>query len=140
MKYLISIIALLLPLHGLASDRVLVDEIRTVYDADTFFVNINSWPPIFGERIGVRVANVDAPEMRGKCKEEKLLARKAKKHTVAFLRNAKRVELTNIERGKYFRIVADVYADGRSLSDSLVASGFAVRYTGGKRISWCSNE
>ena len=38
----------------------------------------------------------------------------------------------NMRRGKYFRIVADVYADGKNLAEALVGSGMTVRYNGGK--------
>lgn len=47
--------------------------------------------------------------MKGKCQKEKDLARLAKQFTVFKLRGAKVIELRNMQRGKYFRIVADVY-------------------------------
>jgi len=76
--------------------------------------------------------------MRGKCQAEKALARKAKQHTVAMLRGARTVELRNMKRGKYFRIVADVYADGKSVGQSLVKRGLAVEYHGGTKVKdWC---
>lgn len=76
--------------------------------------------------------------MKGKCKAEKELARKAKQYTVAMLRGAKGIELRNMKRGKYFRIVADVYADGKSVGHSLIGSGLAVSYGGGtKTKDWC---
>ena len=80
---------------------------------------------------------VDTPEMRGKCQSEKLAARRAKQHTVALLRSAKVIELTNMQRGKYFRILANVIIDGKSLGDSLVSNGLARIYDGGKRGGWC---
>ena len=44
----------------------------------------------------------------------------------------------NMMRGKYFRIVADVYADGENLAEALIDTGIAVRYDGGKKNnSWC---
>ncbi len=77
--------------------------------------------------------------MRGKCPAEKELARKAKQHTVTLLRGAKVIELRNMKRGKYFRIVADVYADGKSVGQSLIGSGLAVSYDGGtKTKDWCA--
>ena len=43
-----------------------------------------------------------------------------------------------MERGKYFRIVADVYVDGENLAEALIDSGMAVKYDGGKKnTSWC---
>jgi len=76
--------------------------------------------------------------MRGKCEQEKVLARKAKQYTVTMLRNAKTIELRNMQRGKYFRVVADVYADGQSVGEGLVREGLAVVYDGGKKVKdWC---
>ena len=59
-----------------------------------------------------RVAGVDTPEMKAKCQREKVLARQAKQFVVAAIRGAKVIELRNLRRGKYFRIVADVILDG----------------------------
>jgi len=54
------------------------------------------------------------------------------------LKDAEQVDLKNIERGKYFRIVADVFVDGESLSDLLIEAGMAVPYDGGtKTHNWC---
>ena len=38
-----------------------------------------------------------------------------------------------VERGKYFRLVAEVVADGVKLSDVLLAAGMVRPYDGGKR-------
>ena len=55
-----------------------------------------------------------------------------------FLKDAERTDLKNMERGKYFRIVANVYANGENLAEALVDAGMAVRYNGGKKNSrWC---
>jgi len=118
--------------------NVKVDVISSVYDGDTFRVTISGYPNVVGERIPVRVNGIDTPEMRGKCSKEKELARKAKQFTVSKLRNASAIELKNMKRGKYFRIVADVYIDGKNLGDELFNNGLAVRYDGGKKSKdWC---
>ncbi len=67
-----------------------MDEVTSIYDGDTFRVNINSWPEVIGRRVPVRIAGIDTPEMRGKCQVEKELARKAKQFTVLMLRAAKK--------------------------------------------------
>jgi len=52
---------------------------------------------------------------------------------------AKVVELRNLQRGKYFRIVADVYADGINVGDQLINEGLAVPYDGGRKTKdWCN--
>jgi len=117
---------------------VAIAEVTSIYDGDTFRANIPDYPPIIGQHMGIRINGVDTPEMRGKCEQEKLLARKAKQYTVTMLHSAKTIELRNMQRGKYFRIVADVYADGQSVGEGLVREGLAVVYDGGKKVKdWC---
>lgn len=117
---------------------VVVSEVTSIYDGDTFRANIKAYPDIIGYRIGVRVNGIDTPEMRGKCEQEKQLARQAKQFTVSQLRKAKKVELRNMKRGKYFRIVADVYVDDKNLAEMLIEQGLAVTYDGGhKAKEWC---
>ena len=54
------------------------------------------------------------------------------------LKDAEQINLKNMERGKYFRIAADVIVDGESLGDMLIEAGVAVRYSGGKKThKWC---
>lgn len=114
-----------------------VAKVISIYDADTFRVNIEGWPSIVGENISIRVSGIDAPEIRGKCPEEKQAAQRAKQKTVDLITAASNIELKNMVRGKYFRIVADVYVDGINLSNRLVELGHAVAYDGGTKISWC---
>ncbi|BFM13343.1 hypothetical protein R50072_34960 [Simiduia litorea] len=115
-----------------------VSEIVSIYDGDTFTVNIDEWPAIVGQRISVRIAGIDTPEMRGRCEEEKTKARLAKQFTVAALRNANRIELKNLQRDKYFRLLSDVYVDGENLAQQLLRQGFAVPYSGHTKINWCN--
>ena len=90
-----------------------------------------------GERIPVRLLGVDTPEIKGKCDSEKVTARAAKQFTVQALRSAKTIELRNMQRDKYFRILTDVYLDGKNLADGLIKAGHARVYDGGKRLGWC---
>jgi endonuclease YncB( thermonuclease family) len=91
-----------------------------------------------GEKMAVRVNGIDTPEIKGKCPKEKELALKAKQLVIDLFKNANVIELRNMERGKYFRIVADVYVDGKSLSDNLISKQLAVKYDGGTKIkNWC---
>ncbi len=111
------------------------------YDADTITVSIPGVHAIIGEKMNIRVNGVDTPEIRTKNKCEKKKARDAKKLVKALLKSAKRIDLTNIQRGKYFRIVADVMIDGKSLSFYLLKNGLAVNYDGGtkKKMNWCQS-
>jgi endonuclease YncB( thermonuclease family) len=91
---------------------VTVSKVISVYDGDTFRVNIDSLPPIVGKNIPIRVNGVDTPEIRGKCQYEKNLALDARDFVRNKLADAKEIKLTNLQRGKYFRVVANVLVDG----------------------------
>ena len=109
------------------------------YDGDTITVNIKNVHPLLGEKINIRVAGIDTPELRGKCVEEKNLANQAKAFVWRKMVSAKKIHLLNTRRGKYFRIVADVEIDKQSLADLLLAEGMAVPYEGGtKSKDWCN--
>ena len=116
---------------------VTVSKVISVYDGDTFRVNIDSLPPIVGKNIPIRVNGVDTPEIRGKCQYEKDLALKARDFVRNKLANAKEIKLTNLQRGKYFRVVANVLVDGVSLEQELLDNELAYEYGGGKKSSWC---
>ena len=137
-------LAALLPVLALAkpSDygRVTVDLVNSVYDADTFRVTVKSWPAIVGDNMPIRLNGVDAAEIRGKCAEEKARARAARDFTREQLNQAKTIELRNIRRGKYFRILSDVFVDGVDLAALLIQHNHARPYQGGKREGWCSPE
>jgi len=116
---------------------VTVSKVISVYDGDTFRVNIDSLPPIVGKNIRIRVNGIDTPEIRGKCQYEKNLALKARDFVRDKLANAKEIKLTNLQRGKYFRVVANVVVDGVSLEKELLDNELAYSYDGGKKLSWC---
>jgi endonuclease YncB( thermonuclease family) len=117
-----------------------VQEVTSIYDADTFRVNIEGWPDIVGKHVSIRVLGVNAPELRGKCESEKIAARKAKQHTIELLRSGKVIELRNMKRGKYFRILANVFIDDKSLAESLINNDLARFYDGGTRLGWCTGD
>jgi len=116
---------------------VTVSKVISVYDGDTFRVDIASLPPIVGKNIAIRVSGVDTPEIRGKCQYEKNLALKARDFVRGKLANAKEIKLTNLQRGKYFRVVANVLVDGVSLEQELLDNELAYGYDGGKKLDWC---
>ena len=108
------------------------------YDGDTITFNLPGLHPIIGEKISIRVNGIDTPEIKGKCEKEKYDAQQAKEMIADILKDAEQIDLKNIERGKYFRIVADVIVDGETLADELIEAGMAVRYDGGaKTHNWC---
>lgn len=109
------------------------------YDADTITVDIPGVHPLLGKGIGVRIRNIDSPEIRGSSNCEKDAARTAKKLIEAELKRAKRIDLENIGKDKYFRILADVKIDGKDAASLLVKNRLANDYDGGTRVKtdWC---
>lgn len=109
-------------------------------DGDTFEVSIPGLHPLIGKKVKIRVSGVDSPEInraKNACEKEK--GRTAKKLVDNLLKRAKRIDLKNIERGKYFRIAADVLIDGTSLKSYLIKNQLGVPYNGGKKtkVNWC---
>jgi micrococcal nuclease len=107
------------------------------YDGDTCTFTIEGIPKVFGEKISVRILGIDTPEIRGKCEGEKLKAKEAKKFINDFLLNGQHISLVNVDRGKYFRLLADIEVDGISVSELMIKKGYARVYEGGKRLEWC---
>lgn len=111
-------------------------KVVSIYDGDTFFCDLPNTRPIFGKRIGIRIRGVDTPEMHDEREDVREKARQAKMFVVEKLRSAQTVELRNLERGKYFRLVADVYVDGANLGQLLLSEGLAREYDGKSKRSW----
>lgn len=109
------------------------------YDGDTITVNIKNIHPLIGQEISIRIANIDTPEMKGGCEKSRAMAKEGQVVVQNLLTGAKKIDLMNCERGKYFRIVADVYADNINVGNLLLVKGLAVKYDGGtKKYDWCA--
>lgn len=109
------------------------------YDADTITVDIPGVHPLIGDNISVRVSGIDAPEIKGHLPCEKEASRNAKRLVENVLENAKRIDLVNVQKDKYFRILADVMIDGKNLKDLLLKNRLAYQYEGGtkEKRNWC---
>ena len=140
-KVVISILPLLL-LPALSFSKDYGDYQGAVYisnyDGDTIKFDLPGLHPIIGNKINIRVNGIDTPEIRGKCEQEKYSAEQAREMVADILKDAEKIDLKNMERGRYFRIAADVFADGESIAEILVEAGMAIRYNGGKKThNWC---
>lgn len=109
------------------------------YDGDTITFKIPDVHPLLGDKIPIRVRSLDTPELRGTSPCEKDAGRIAKRLIESLLKNAARIDLINVERDKYFRILADVIYDGKNLKDILFKNQLAYPYEGGakEKINWC---
>ncbi|MEK9629442.1 MAG: thermonuclease family protein [Nitrospinota bacterium] len=109
-----------------------------VQDAKTIIFELPNYPPIIGQNIRVRIPGIAVPELKGKCKKERNLAKKAQALLKSVLNNSDEIELKNMNRGVSFLIVAKVVADGQSLDDLLIEKGYAVKISKKKKSpDWC---
>lgn len=108
----------------------------SVHDGDTIIVDVPVFPAIIGDHISIRLSNIDTPEMTDKRPEVKLLAIKAREVLKHLLQNARKIELIQLKRDKYFRINAIVIADGVNVQDTLLNLELAKPYDGGKKSPW----
>lgn len=121
---------------------VLVENIRSVYDGDTFRADIAGWPPIIGLDIPIRVAGIDTPELRSRCdteeqrERERAMGRAARAMAERLLTQGGMVTLHNVQRGSFFRLVAEVRIDGESLGETLAAAGMAAPFEPSS-TPWC---
>ncbi len=112
-------------------------EVVRVIDGDTVEVKAHVWlDQMIVTR--VRLRSIDAPEMRANCPEEARKAEASRDALVALLKGG-RAYLTALGRDKYGgRVLGDlVTGDGRVVSQSLLATGHARAYAGGRRQGWC---
>lgn len=116
-------------------------KVVSVYDGDTFTANIPNVPSLFGQAIPVRVSGVDTAEMKSSGCEAKM-ALKAKRRSQELLKHARHIDLLNVRRDKYFRLLADVLIDGKSLGKTLLDEKLAVPYDGMKKtnVDWCKEN
>ena len=120
------------PVSQVEGDTFENAQIASVYDGDTFKINLNCSMSVFCEKVPVRVRGIDCPEIKGKTEWEKRLAQKAKAFTKDFLLRGE-VNLSNCGRDKYFRLLCDVDVNGQSLAQELLKRKLAYRYDGGTK-------
>lgn len=110
-----------------------------VYDGDTITI-VSKLPydtsPLY--RFSIRIRNIDCPEIRGSCDDEKQCAKIAKQRVSDLILN-KKVELRNVGNEKYGRVLADVIIDDQDVGRLLIDERLALEYSGGtklKLVSW----
>lgn len=97
--------------------------IHGCYDGDTCTITIPGLPSVFGDKLGLWLVGIDTPEMKGKCDEERALAKQAKAFLNSRLEAAQDISVEFVARDKYFRVLALIIADGMDLADAMVEAG-----------------
>ena len=134
-------IIILIAVYTLSAGLHAYDDISGVqyirnYDGDTITFTVPYWPKIIGDKIPIRINGIDTPEMRDKDPEVKRLAKQAKRYLQRQLETCDDIILKSPKRGKYFRIIADVYCDENNVADLLLEKGYARPYNGEKKMQW----
>ena len=108
-------------------------KVISVYDGDTFKVNLPCKEKLFCQNILVRVKGIDTPEINTKNSKEKQKALEAKTFTEQILSDGK-IILRNCTRDKYFRLLCDVFIkkgkEEINLAEELLSCGLAIQYDG----------
>lgn len=113
-------------------------EVLRVVDGDTLAVRARIW---LGQDVAVhvRLAGIDAPEMKGRCAEERALARAARDALARRAAIGATVRLVEVRTDKYGgRVIARVLdSSGADLGAAQLAAGLARAYAGRARQPWC---
>lgn len=112
------------------------------YDGDTAkFDLVGQGHPIFSANMDVRLHGIDAPEIDGKGPCEAKRAVEARDFARDIMMKAKRIDLQLLAKDKYFRLLADVVADGYSVAQKMVDAKLAIGYDGGTKlkVDWCKS-
>ncbi|MEI3807582.1 thermonuclease family protein [Agrobacterium sp. CCNWLW32] len=100
-----------------------------VIDGDTIIVR--------GEKI--RILGINAPELKGKCREEGVRALRARSRLMALLEAAK-IDIDRSGFDRHRRTLATVSVGGRDVGDVLMREGLARKWVqtyNGQQEPWC---
>ena len=112
----------------------------SVHDGDTIIVDVAGWPAITGRRMGVRLFGVDAPELGDDRAAMAKMADQARLAVEQLCRPGDQVELSDVRRDKYFRLLCRVsFQEGGvpvDLGSRLLDRGLVRPYLGRGPKPW----
>jgi micrococcal nuclease len=128
------------PLHQstlqLARESPFIDvTVHECHDGDTCTISLNDpfLPPVFAEKISIRLKGINTWEIKGRCPNETALAKEARDYLRAQIAKGIRIDVVAPQRDKYFRLLGYLVVDGENLSDALLRAGHAHPYNGGTK-------
>ena len=106
--------------------------VTKVVDGDTVDVDIDLGFAVVLKKQRVRLYEIDTPESRTRDLEEKKFGLAAKKYLKNKLENATNIYLTSHDKGKFGRILGELFIDDneKSVNMQLVDNHHAVYYYG----------
>ncbi len=99
-------------------------RVTCVVDGDTFWLH--------GEKI--RIADIDAPEVHGRCRKERHLAAQATQR-LALLLDESDIQLRRDGKDRFGRSLAKVTSSDREIGEELIAEGLAQPWP--RLKPWC---
>ena len=87
-----------------------------------------------------RLDGIDTPELHGRCPDEIYRAVTARYILIELLRHRPLDVQILPHRDKYGRLLVKITAAGADVAATLIATGVARPYSGGKRLGWCNGE
>ncbi len=112
-------------------------EVLRVLDGDTFEARVHLWPGL-DITTKVRLRGIDAPELKGRCTEERSKAETARDALKTILDQGD-VAIARVALDKYGgRVIADASTHATpDVSAALLNIGMVRRYAGARRETWC---
>lgn len=108
-----------------------INRVIKVVDGDTIDLEIDlGFDVSITQR--VRLYAINAPESRTRNKEEKKKGLAAKARLQELCKEGD-LTLKSYGKGKYGRILGELYTNGSNINNILLSEGHAVQYYGGKR-------
>lgn len=83
----------------------------------------------------IRILNIDAPELEGRCRYETDLAQRSK-HRLAEMLEGQQIDIKRQGKDRYGRTLAVLSVQGYDVGDQLVREGLARTWSG-RREPWC---
>lgn len=109
-----------------------VNKVTRIVDGDTIDVIFDlGFDVMYAGR--VRLAGIDTPESRTRDKEEKVFGKLAGAYLSEHIKKAERITIkTEYEdaKGKFGRVLGQVWCDGVNINAKMVNEHYAVRYHG----------
>tara|TARA_A100001011_G_scaffold35883_1_gene34194 strand:- start:7905 stop:8345 length:441 start_codon:yes stop_codon:yes gene_type:complete len=112
-------------------------KIVKVVDGDTVDVDIDLGFGMVYKKQRVRMKGIDTPESRTRDLVEKQFGKASKKHLKGLLENADSLSLVSHDKGKFGRILGELFANYDdvkfSINQRMIDDHYAVDYGGGNK-------
>ena len=110
-----------------------IKKLNKIVDGDTFDCDIDLGFDVMLSNQRIRLSGIDTWESRTRNLKEKEKGLAAKAYTKDVLESSNEITIKSFGKGKYGRILGEVYFDGACLNEQLIDAGHAHKYDGGKQ-------